>query len=60
MQYAKLIDKISNLISLEQQDLNLIKSLFKFESVAKGTSLIKIGEFTDKVFFVNLGYLKYS
>lgn len=60
MYYTKLIDKISNLISLEQQDLELIKFLFKFKSVTKGTSLIKIGEFTDQVFFVNSGYLRYS
>lgn len=58
--YLKLNDKISNYISLEQQDLDLIKSLFKFQSVGKGISLIEIGKPTDKAFFINSGYLKYS
>ena len=60
MHYSKLIDKISDTISFAQQDLDLIKSFFKLKSVIKGTSVIEIGKFTDEVFFVNSGYLKYS
>lgn len=58
--YSKLNDKIFNFLSPEQSDTELLKSLFKYQFTSKGTSLIEIGKRTDKVFFINSGYLKYS
>jgi len=59
MPYSKLIDLISNYIEVNQKDIDLIKSFFKYESVAKGTVLIEYGKFTEKAFFILSGYLKY-
>lgn len=59
MYYSKLYNYISNYIELEQQDLDIIKSLFKYESVTKGIPLIEAGKPTDKAFFILSGYLKY-
>ena len=59
MHYSKLREIISNHISLEQQDFDLIASFFKFETAKKRTSLIKAGKPADKLFFVISGYLKY-
>ena len=59
MPYSKLSDIISNYITLEPQDTDLLKSLFNYESASKGTFLIKIGKQTDKVFFILSGYLRY-
>ena len=59
MYYSKLIERISNCISMEQQDIDLIESYFKYESIAKGASLIEIGQHTDKVFFIFSGYFRY-
>ncbi|MDR0231007.1 MAG: Crp/Fnr family transcriptional regulator [Dysgonamonadaceae bacterium] len=59
MHYSTLYETTSNYISLEQKDIDLIKSLFKYESVAKGTSLVETGKPTDKVFFILSGYLRY-
>ena len=59
MPYSKLCEIISNYITLESQDIDLLKSLFNYESVSKGTFLIEIGKQVDKVFFILSGYLKY-
>ena len=59
MHYSRLIEIISSYIELNQKDTDLIKSLFKYESVSKGTALIEYGKLTDKVFFILSGYLKY-
>ena len=60
MHYSKLTDIISRYIELNQQDTDLIKSLFQYKSVTKGTVLIEYGQWVDKVFFILSGYLKYS
>lgn len=59
MFHFKLCDIISNYIDLEQQDIDLIESLFKYKSATKGTFLIESGKQTDKVFFILSGYLRY-
>jgi len=59
MDYSRLNEIISYYIDLEQRDINLIKSLFNYEFVTKGTSLIETGKPTDKVFFILSGYLRY-
>lgn len=59
MHYTKLLEKISGFIDIEPEDVDLVKSLFKYESVTKGTSLIDIGKLTDKAYFILSGYLKY-
>jgi CRP-like cAMP-binding protein len=59
MCYLKFYDIISNYIPLEQKDMDLIKSLFRFGSATKKTSLIEAGKPTDKLFFILSGYLRY-
>ena len=59
MEYHKLYDIISSYIKFEQKDKDLINSLFKYESVSKGTLLLETGKFTDRVFFILSGYLRY-
>jgi CRP-like cAMP-binding protein len=59
MCYSKLTDIISSYIDIYQQDIDLIKSFFKYGSVTKGTSLIECGALADKAFFILSGYLKY-
>lgn len=55
----QLCNKISLYIDLEQQDISLIESLFKYDFVAKGTSLVEAGKPADKAFFILSGYLRY-
>ena len=57
--YDPLINTISNLIQLQNDDINLIKSLFKEHSVKKDTVLIDKGEPSDLIFYINSGYLRY-
>ena len=59
MKYCKLFDIISSYIELEQKDMDLINSLFKYESVSKGTFMLETGKLTDRVFFILSGYLRY-
>ena len=59
MNYSKFFEIISTYVPLEQRDMELIKLLFKYESVTKRTFLIKAGEQTDKIFFILSGYLRY-
>jgi CRP/FNR family transcriptional regulator, anaerobic regulatory protein len=57
--YEKLIDTISNLIELQDDDLSIIKSLFKPHEVNKDSILIDKGEYSYMAFFINSGYLRY-
>jgi len=57
--YDTLINTISNLIQLQNDDINLIMSLFQERSVKKDTVLIDQGELSDFVFYINSGYLRY-
>lgn len=59
MQYIKLYDTISSYIELDQQDKELVKTIFRYEFVEKGNCLIEAGKPTDKAFFILSGYLKY-
>ena len=59
MYYSNLYNLTSSYIDLEQGDIEVIKSYFMYGSVAKGAFLIETGKFTDKVFFILSGYLKY-
>lgn len=59
MLYSKLYEKVSNLIDIEEEDKELLKALFKYESIERGESLIEVGENADKAFFILSGYLKY-
>ena len=59
MQYHKLYAMISNYIKFEQKDKDLINSLFKYETVSKGTLLLETGKHTDRVFFIISGYMRY-
>ncbi|MDU1892173.1 MAG: Crp/Fnr family transcriptional regulator [Dysgonomonas sp.] len=59
MQYSKLYNIISSYIDLKQEDIDLIKSFFKYKTVTKGTTIIETGKSSDKAFFIISGYLKY-
>ncbi len=59
MHYAKLYDVISSYIELDKQDMELIKTLFKYESIEKGKSLIEQGKPVNSAFFILSGYLRY-
>ena len=57
--YDILINTISNLIQLQNDDINLIKSLFKERYVKRNTVLIDKGKFSNFVYYINSGYLRY-
>lgn len=59
MGLSQLKKKISEYISLNQGDNDLIESYFKVKSVEKGISIIEIGKYANEVFFINSGYLRY-
>ncbi len=59
IKYTSLVNIISNLIPLESKDIDLIKSIFKYRFVKKDTVLIDKGEYTNVVFYINSGYLRY-
>lgn len=57
--YSNLFNLLSNFVSLNSQDIQFVQTLFIPLSVKKDTVLITIGEVSDRVFFVNSGYLRY-
>ena len=57
--YVRLSGMIENYIDLNQQDSELIMSLFKYKHIAKNTTLIAQGAMADSAFFILSGYLKY-
>lgn len=59
MYYTKLYNTISDFIDLEQEDKELVKLFFKYETIEKGKSLIEAGKTSDRAFFILSGYLKY-
>ena len=59
MIYSKLSNLISSHIDIKEEEMDLIKSFFKYESAAKGAFLIEVGCITDTVFFILSGYLRY-
>ena len=59
MHYSRLFDLIASYITIYQQDEELLKSLFQYETATKGTFLIKNGGSANRVFFILSGYLKY-
>ena len=59
MSFSQLKKKISEIISLNQEDHELIETFFIPRKVEKNVSLIEIGKQTQEAFFVNSGYLRY-
>lgn len=57
--YTKLLTLISEIIPLEKEDEELIKTIFSPLKVKKDFILIDIGDIADTAFFVNSGYLRY-
>lgn len=57
--YNNLLNFLSSFVSLNNEDIPFVQSLFKPLSVKRDTVLINIGEVSDRVFFVNSGYLRY-
>lgn len=57
--YEKLTGVIASLIQVQNNDLLTVKKLFKPAIVKKDTVLIGKGEYSNCVFFINSGYLRY-
>ncbi len=57
--YETLVNTISNLIQFQDNDLSIIKSLFKPYVVKKDSILVDKGEYSNMAFFINTGYLRY-
>ena len=57
--YEKLINIISNFIEFQNNDLSIIKSLFKPFEVKKDSILIDKGEYSNMAFFINSGFLRF-
>lgn len=51
--------KISEIISLNKEDNELIEKFFKPLKVAKNVSLIELGKTVRDAFFINSGYIRY-
>lgn len=58
--YSLLEKAVSQLISIDNSDKELMRSLFETRSIDKNAVLIEEGNHVQEVFFVNSGYLKYS
>ncbi|NJM79607.1 MAG: cyclic nucleotide-binding domain-containing protein [Flavobacterium sp.] len=58
------MDKITfflqKFISLDEDELNAFSELLKKEKIDKGSQIIKAGKNTNKIYFVNEGFLKYT
>ena len=59
MHYNRLFHKITDYTDLEQQDQEVIRTLFRYETRGKGSVLDETGKYTDNVFFILSGYLRY-
>lgn len=59
MIFKQLKKKISDIISLNKEDNELIENLFVLRKVEKDVSVIEFGKTAREAFFINTGYLKY-
>lgn len=59
MIFLQLKKKISEIISLNQEDHKLIETFFKHRKVEKNVSLIEYGKTIREAYFINSGYLRY-
>jgi len=59
MSFLQLKKKISEIISLNQEDQELIETFFKHRKVEKNVSLIEFGKTIREAYFINSGYLRY-
>lgn len=59
MSFLQIKMKISEIISLNKEDNELIESLFIPRKVEKNVSLIEYGKTIREAFFINSGYLRY-
>lgn len=57
--YETLINVISNIIPIDNDDVNLVKSLFKPCTLKKRTVLASADEISKHVYFIVSGYLRY-
>lgn len=57
--YDSLIKTISAYLVPDENDVSVIKSVFKYCAVKKGTILINQNDVGDCAFFINSGYLRY-
>jgi CRP/FNR family transcriptional regulator, anaerobic regulatory protein len=59
MSFNQLRKKISDIISLNQEDHELIEQFFKPLNVEKNVSLIELGKSARQAYFINTGYIRY-
>lgn len=59
MSFFQLKKKISEIISLNQEDHQLIETYFIPRKVEKNALLVELGKNTQEAFFINSGYLRY-
>lgn len=59
MSFVQLKRKISEIISLNQEDHELIEMFFKPLEVEKNFSLVELEKSVREVFFINSGYIRY-
>lgn len=59
MVYSQLKNVISELISLNREDNDLLETYFKIRTVGKNTTIIETGKQTNEAYFINSGYLRY-
>jgi CRP-like cAMP-binding protein len=57
--HSILIKKINKIIPVSNEDISLIKSVFKPLNIRKNYNLISEGEYTNKLYYINSGYCKY-
>lgn len=57
--YKLIIDKISQYVSLTNEDIDLIQTFFHYRKVEKNTTIIEPDKKTPYAFFINSGYLRY-
>ncbi|MDI6401765.1 Crp/Fnr family transcriptional regulator [Balneolaceae bacterium ANBcel3] len=59
MGYLQLTEKISEIISLEKEDHELLETMFRPLKAKKKEILVEMGKTNRQAFFVNSGYLRY-
>lgn len=57
--YTSLINKISEIITPGQSDIDLIKNSFRFRTVNKWINLIEADSYAATAYYINSGYLRY-
>lgn len=57
--YSNLLNRISQFITLTDDDIHIVQLLFEYKSVQKNKVIFGVGDSVDTLFFISSGYLKY-